>query len=98
MKTLQNTRRSQQKNNFMPSILAIFFCLQSAAVMAALIFVEIPKTNVEPLILCVGQVMALVNLAAGYWLGSTSGSKHKDQLIADSMPVQRGNDANNTAD
>ena len=86
-----NSRRVKPQSK-MPAILSVAYTLMSGAYMAGLMFVEIPQQNQAAVLLAVGQLMALVNLAAGYYLGSTSGSKNKDELLSQSVPVQRQDD------
>jgi len=95
MKILQNTRRSNIKSSVMPAILAILLTIMFGSSLIALFIVEIPFKNESSLLVMFGSLQTAWILSMNYYYISTQGSKAKDQLLADSMPVQRGdNDTN----
>ena len=89
MKILQNTRRTQAKNNFMPSVLALLLTFMFGGAILALFIVEIPAKNESSLLIMFGALQTAWLLSMNYYYISTSGSKAKDALLADSIPVQR---------
>lgn len=83
-----NTRRPDDKSK-MPAILALLLTFMVAVYMGGLIFFPIPEANKETLIYMGGQLATAWLLSMGYYYSTTSGSKNKDALIADSVQVQR---------
>ena len=91
MKILQK-RRGEPHNNFMPSVLAITLTFMVGCVVASLMQLPIPADNKDVLVFMAGQLTTAWMVAIGYYFQSTAGSKAKDALLADSVPVQRVND------
>lgn len=76
----------------MPSILALLLTFMFAGAIFALFVVEIPSKNESSLLIMFGALQTAWLLSMNYYYISTSGSKEKDRLLADSVPVQRGED------
>jgi len=83
-----NTRRSIKSSN-MPAILATLLTTMALAYVAMLMLYEIPTNNKETILVLGGQLSILWATSINYYYSSTSGSKNKDQLLADSVQVQR---------
>jgi membrane protein DedA with SNARE-associated domain len=61
-------------------VLAGFF-----ASIGAMVVVEIPASNKEPLMLLVGSLGTMAGLVVGYWYGSSHGSSVKTDLLSQSQ-------------
>lgn len=73
-----------------PSILAVMIFTMFAAVLAALIFIEIPKQSLSPLNIMLGSLGTLVMMIAAYYFGSSSGSSKKNFMISGMMQKLKG--------
>lgn len=89
MVTTKSRRRSEPHNNFMPSLLALILTVMVGCVVASLMRLPIPQDNKDVLVFMAGQLTTAWMIAIGYYYQSTAGSKAKDALLADSIPVQR---------
>lgn len=87
--TTTNRRRSESKHNYMPSVLAVTLTVMVGCVVASLMRLPIPADNKDVLVFMAGQLTTAWMIAIGYYYQSTAGSKAKDALLADSIPVQR---------
>lgn len=86
-----NSRRHTPQSK-MPAILSILLTIMFTIQLIALMIYAIPESNKEIIIYMAGQLGTAWLLAIGYYFSSTSSSKNKDQLLADSVPVQRKDD------
>lgn len=50
----------------------------------------IPPDNKETALVLIGILGAAFKDVVGYWFGSTSSSKAKDDIIANSQPINKG--------
>ena len=62
--------------------LAVLICAMFIAVIAALFLYEPPDKAREPLLILVGSLGAAFGAVVNYWFGSSSGSAHKSELLA----------------
>lgn len=87
--TTTYNRRRESRNQYMPSALAIILTIMVACVVASLMRLPIPAENKDVLVFMAGQLTTAWMIAIGYYYQSTAGSKAKDALLAESIPVQR---------
>mgnify|MGYP001559714551 CR=1 FL=1 len=67
--------------------IGVLICLMFTAAIVALFMVE-PKPGArEPLLLLIGALSAAFGAFVNYAFGSSSGSARKDELLANSTPV-----------
>lgn len=92
--TLFKNRRSI-KSSVMPAILAILLTVMFGSSLIALFMIEIPGKNESSLLIMFGSLQTAWILSMNYYYISTQGSKAKDQLLADAMPVQRNDTESN---
>jgi hypothetical protein len=69
--------------------LGVLVCLMFMSAIVALFVVEPPAGAREPLLLLVGALSAAFGSVMNYWFGSTSSSSHKDDLLAQSVPLDK---------
>lgn len=67
--------------------LGALICLMFTSAIVALFRLEPPAGAREPLLLLIGSLSAAFGAVVSYWFGSTSGSARKDELLANSAPV-----------
>jgi len=91
MAVVKSTRR-EAKSSRMPAILAALLTVMACSYVLMLMFYEIPANNKEVVLVLGGQLSILWATSINYYYNSTSGSKNKDQLLADSVQVQRKED------
>ncbi|MBS0457448.1 MAG: hypothetical protein JSS44_08995 [Proteobacteria bacterium] len=63
-------------------IVAVGLVVTLAAITAALIFLRVPDGNEQALLLLIGALTANVGSVVGYFFGSSSSSRNKDDTIA----------------
>jgi uncharacterized membrane protein HdeD (DUF308 family) len=61
------------------SALTVLLCF--FLIVYALVFLQIPEQNREPLLHVLGIIDALLGLIVGYYFGSSKGSQQKTELI-----------------
>lgn len=67
--------------------IGVLICSMFLAAIIALFLVE-PKMGArEPLLLLIGSLSAAFGAVVNYWFGSSSSSARKDELLANSSPV-----------
>ena len=67
--------------------IGVLICLMFIAAIVGLFLVE-PKAGAkEPLLLLIGSLSAAFGGVVNFWFGSSSGSAHKDELLANSTPM-----------
>lgn len=76
----------------MPAVLAILLSMMFGAALIALFTVEIPVRNESSLLIMFGSLQTAWILSMNFYYSSTSGSKEKDKLLADSVQVRRDED------
>lgn len=70
--------------------IGVLICLMFIAAIIALFLIE-PKVGArEPLMLLIGSLSAAFGMVVSFWFGSSSSSARKDELIANSTPIQPG--------
>lgn len=93
MRIQRNTRRQESPVSFMPAFLAMVLTLMVGCLVVCLMTLPIPSDNKDVLVFMAGQLTTAWMIAIGYYYQSTVGSKAKDMLLAQSVPVQRGDDS-----
>ena len=69
--------------------IGVLICSMFLAAIIALFLVE-PKMGArEPLLLLIGSLSAAFGAVVNYWFGSSSSSARKDELLANSAPVDQ---------
>lgn len=77
-----------KKENLASYILGGSIVLGFFALLYVLIFVTIPPENKDILNTVIGSLIASFSAVVGYYFGSTAGSRAKDELLANSTPIQ----------
>lgn len=62
--------------------LGILICGMFMAITVGLFVYEPPEKAREPLLILVGSLSAAFGAVVNYWFGSSSGSAHKSELLA----------------
>lgn len=62
--------------------LGILICAMFMAITVGLFVYEPPEKAREPLLILVGSLSAAFGAVVNYWFGSSSGSAHKNELLA----------------
>ena len=69
--------------------IGVLICVMFIAAIIALFLIE-PKMGArEPLLLLIGSLSAAFGAVVNFWFGSSSGSARKDELLANSTPVEK---------
>ena len=63
-------------------MLGILICGMFMAITVGLFLYEPPEKAREPLLILVGSLSAAFGAVVNYWFGSSSGSAHKSELLA----------------
>lgn len=63
-------------------MLGILICGMFMAITVGLFVYEPPEKAREPLLILVGSLSAAFGAVVNYWFGSSSGSAHKSELLA----------------
>ena len=63
-------------------MLGVLICAMFMVTIAALFLYEPPEKAREPLLILVGSLSAAFGAVVNYWFGSSSGSAHKSELLA----------------
>lgn len=71
--------------------IGVLICLMFISAIVALFLVEPKPGAKEPLLLLIGSLSAAFGAVVNWWFGSSSGSARKDELIANSAPLERSN-------
>lgn len=71
--------REQHKGHWMPAVLTCALFIAFSALATALFFTVIPEGNRDLVVYLAGQLTGATMTAIAYWLGSSRGSKEKDQ-------------------
>lgn len=77
-----------KKDNLASYVLGGSIVLGFFALLYVLIFVTIPPENKDIMNTVVGSLIASFSSVVGYYFGSSASSKSKDELIANSTPIQ----------
>lgn len=82
-----NARHMQEiTKSWVPGAIAIFLHLLLAALLVMLSLHRVPQENKDAFMLALGMVSTGVASVWGYYFGSSSGSKAKDDVIAKAVP------------
>jgi predicted CDP-diglyceride synthetase/phosphatidate cytidylyltransferase len=68
--------------------IGILICLMFIGAIVALFRLEPPPGAREPLLILIGSLAAAFGAVVQYWFGSSSGSAHKNELLAASVPAE----------
>jgi len=79
-------RREIETKDKMPGLLALGVFFGFFGILVALMFVEMPATAKDPLMIMLGALGALVSQIANYFYGSSSGSATKTKMLDRMMP------------
>jgi hypothetical protein len=69
--------------------LGVLICAMFMSAVTALFLVEPPTGAREPLLILIGSLSAAFGAVVSFWFGSTSSSARKDELIANSTPLDK---------
>lgn len=69
--------------------IGVLICLMFIAAIVALFLRAPPAEAMQPLLLLIGSLAAAFGAVVNFWFGSSSGSARKDELLANSTPVQK---------
>lgn len=83
------TRRSDTRGSLMPAIIVFMLTSMVCAVITSLLMKALPVDNKDIIVYMVGQLSGVWSASVYYFISNTSGSKAKDQLLADSIPIKR---------